>query len=198
MVVPPPYDVVAEPTDVLDHLSAAVPDDEPVALVAHSNAGLYAAALAARHDVRGLVFADAGVPSDTLSTPTAPAAFRRHLAELADDVGQLPVWSRWWPAEDVALLFPDAETEDAVLREQRRLPLAYFEADIPSPPGWQRLPAAYLAFGDTYAEELARAHERGWPTATLPGRHLHLLIDPPDVTAALLGLLVRMGLEASA
>ena len=47
---------------------------------------------------------------------------------------------------------------------------------MPTPPGWERLPAAYLAFGDTYADERAEAVRRGWPVETLPGLHLHQLV----------------------
>ncbi len=50
-------------------------------------------------------------------------------------------------------------------------------------------PQAYLAFGDTYAEETAFAHEHGWPTAVLDGAlHLHHMVDPDAVAAAVLDL----------
>jgi hypothetical protein len=53
--------------------------------------------------------------------------------------------------------------------------------------------AAYLGFGDTYAEEQALARARGWPVETRDGRHLHQLVDPVGVA----DLLVRLaGLEA--
>ena len=64
---------------------------------------------------------------------------------------------------------------------------------MPSPPGWEDLPAAYLAFGDTYADERADAARRGWPVATLQGLHLHPLVDPAGVAEALEGLLARLG-----
>ncbi len=91
--------------------------------------------------------------------------------------------------EDLDDLFPDPRPRAAVEREQRRLPLSYFAADVPTPAGWERLPAAYLAFGDTYADERAEAVRRGWPTETLPGGHLHQLVDPAGVAEAVLRLL---------
>ena len=106
----------------------------------------------------------------------------------------LPVWTSWWAGEDLSGLFPDAVARAAVEAEQARLPLAYFDAVVPSPPGWADLPAAYLAFGDAYAEERAVAGARGWPTATLAGEHLHPLVDPDGVAEALKGLLGQLGL----
>jgi hypothetical protein len=193
VLVPPPTGEVAGPGDVLDRWLSALPRDVPLVLVPHSNAGLYAAALADALDVRGIVFVDAGLPSHGPVTQTAPAELRAFLAGLVEDDGQLPVWTQWWPPEDVDGLFPDPDTRSAVEAEQARLPLAYFDAAVPSPAGWQALPAAYLAFGDTYAAERSAAGRRGWPATTLAGDHLHPLTDPAGVCASLEGLLGRMG-----
>jgi hypothetical protein len=143
--------------------------------------------------VQAVVFVDAGLPSSAPGTPAAPPSLREHLATLADRDGVLPPWTGWWPAAILDELFPDAASRAAVEGEQRRLPLSYFAAEVPSPAGWERLPAAYLAFGDTYADERAAAARRGWPTGTLPGGHLHQLVDPPGVAAALLRLLGLVG-----
>ena len=183
---------VSGPLDVLDELLAGVPDEDGLVLVPHSNAGLYVAALAARRSVAAALFVDAGLPSAEPVTPTAPPGLVRHLAGLAGRDGLLPPWSGWWPQAEVAALFPDEPTRLAVQREERRLPLDYFRSAVPSPAGWERLPAAYLGFGDGYAEELAEAGRRGWPTATLPGTHLHLLVDPVAVTDTLERLLHRV------
>jgi hypothetical protein len=55
------------------------------------------------------------------------------------------------------------------------------------------LPAGYLAFGDTNACERGRATDAGWPVRTLPGEHLHMLVDPDGVAAALTDLLGQLG-----
>ena len=86
------------------------------------------------------------------------------------------------------VVFPDAETRAEVEAEQPRLPLSYFRARLRVPDGWARRPCAYLAFGDTYAEEVAFAREHGWPVTVLDGRHLHQLHDPAAVGAAVVAL----------
>jgi pimeloyl-ACP methyl ester carboxylesterase len=178
---------VATPHDVLAGWLPQLPDDDLV-LVPHSNAGLYVAALAAARPVRGLVFVDAGLPSDGPTTPTAPAGLRETMAGLAGQDALLPPWTRWWPEESLEGLFPDPVTQARVEAEQPLIPLGYLAAQVPSPPGWETLPAAYLGFGDTYADEQASARARGWPVETVAGRHLHQLVDPAAVADAVLRL----------
>ena len=193
VLVPPPYRDVTSPEDVLDRLAAELPLNQPLVLVPHSNAGLYVAALTAARNVHGVVFVDAGLPSDAPSTPVAPPPFREFLATLVEPDGLLPPWTRWWSEDDLAGVFPNTATRDAVEAEQVRLPLSYFEATVPSPAGWQDRPVAYLAFGDTYGAEHDEAERRGWPVERLGGEHLHQLVDPDGVTTALEGLLTRLG-----
>jgi hypothetical protein len=104
MVTPSPG-VVGGPGEVVDRWLHAVPEDVPLVLVPHSNAGLYVAALAEKRNVRGMVFTDAGLPSRGPSTRTAPDAFRKLLAGLV-------------------------ETRALVEAEEVRLPLAYVEAHL--------------------------------------------------------------------
>jgi pimeloyl-ACP methyl ester carboxylesterase len=177
------------PDDVLAALLGALPVDRDLVLVPHSGAGAYVATLAATRRVVRVVFVDAVLPSLDGPTPTAPPGALDHLAGLADGDGRLPGWTSWWPEEDVAALFPDAGSRARVEAEQPQLPLAYFRAAVPAPPGWDLLPCAYLAFGRTYALELARAEASGWPVVVLAGGHLHQLVDPDAVTAELEQLL---------
>jgi hypothetical protein len=192
VLVPSLPPTVATPADVLASWLDDIPTGRDLLLVPHSNAGLYVAALAALRPVRALVLVDAGLPSRAPATPLAPPAFRQFLAGLADEAGLLPPWTRWWGPEEIAPLFPDPASRARVEREQRRLPLSYFEAEVASPPGWTALPAAYLAFGDTYAEDRAFAERHGWPVETLAGDHLHPLVDPAAVTAALVRLMAAL------
>ena len=152
---------------------------EPVTLVPHSNAGLYVAALAAGRPVEGVVFVDAGLPSSGPTTPTAPPGFRAFLAGLAGDDGLLPPWTRWWPDEDVDALFPDdAGPGPPSSAEQRRLPLGLLRR--------RRAVAARLGAAARGVPRLRghlrrgarRGPGRGWPVETLPGEHLHQLVDP--------------------
>jgi len=192
-VVPLPSRAPRCAADALGAYLAAIPSDRDAVLIPHSNAGLFVPSLAARRRVAGYVFADAGLPSDAgSSVPMTPAEFYEMLAGKADDAGLLPPWTRWWDGEDLSGLFPDARTRETVEREQQRLPLSYFEDSVPVPADWPAQPGAYLAFGDTYAAERAAAAERGWPVATLPGEHLHMLADPDGVATAITELIAKL------
>jgi hypothetical protein len=188
-VVPAMPRAPREPGEVLEHLLGQLPPDEDVALVAHSNAGLYVPALAARRPVVASVFADAALPPVSGSAPMAAPERLPMLRELADEDGLLPPWTSWWPADDVAQLFPDAAVQAAVEAEQQRLPLAYFSGTLAVPDGWVGRPAAYLAFSEAYLPGRAEVSGWGWPVRTLPGGHLHALVDPEAVAATLADLL---------
>jgi hypothetical protein len=188
-----PPEAPRDPDDVLRAIVAALPEDGDVVLVPHSNAGLFVPALSTRRRLTGYVFVDAGLPEPSGTVPLAPPGFLEYLAGRADADGVLPLWTNWW-GEDVGVLFPDAGTRERVEREQRRLPLSYFQRSLPVPAGWDDRPGAYLAFGDTYAAERAEAARRGWPARTLAGEHLHMLIEPERVTGEILALLAEIGL----
>ena len=158
--------------------------DEPVVLALHSNSGLYAPAVvdALGDQVRGVVFVDAALPG------SGAYAQRDFLAGLAGPDGLLPPWTEWWDEVDVAALFPDSEMRAQVEAEQARLPLAYYDTLPPAHDGWDRMPCAYVWFGDPYDQAAARARTQGWPIRHVPGRHLHMLVDPDAVAAALVEL----------
>lgn len=69
------------------------------------------------------------------------------------------------------------------------VPLACLDATLDVGPGWDARPAAFVAFGDTYAAERTSAIERGWPVVTLDGGHLHMLNAPDKVASAIVDLL---------
>jgi hypothetical protein len=148
-------------------------------LVAHSNAGLLVPAVARSRRVSGVVYVDARLP-ETGVHPMRPAEALAFLETKVDHSGMLPPWIRWWE-EDLSFLFPTRAAQLAGEAEMRRLPLSYF-SDLIDGTGCDELPSAYLAFGDGYAEECARAEAAGWPTLTMPdAEHLHLLVDPAGV-----------------
>jgi hypothetical protein len=64
------------------------------------------------------------------------------------------------------------------------VPFAYLTARVELADGWDALPAAYLSFGDTYAEERSDAAARGWPVSVMAGGHLHMLHAPAEVRSA--------------
>jgi hypothetical protein len=135
----------------------------------------------------------AGAGAAAGSVPTFPGDMYDFIAIKADSDGMLPPWTSWWDPADVTSLFPSTEVRESVQRAEPRLPLSYFRESVPVPAGWDSHPGAYLAFGDTYAKERSDAAARGWPVRTLPGEHLHMLVDPEQVTAELVTLLAALG-----
>ncbi|GAA1988485.1 hypothetical protein GCM10009838_59170 [Catenulispora subtropica] len=187
-VGPPPYwpRISAAVRDDLD----SVPSGLPLVLVAHSNAGYFLPTIRAElahRRVIGSVFVDAALPARSGSTPVASAERLDLLRHRAVD-GTMPRWTDWWDAADVAALFPDARTGHAVIDEQPRLPLAYFEQDVPVPEGWDDHPCSYLLFSPPYERYAAEAGRRGWRVAHLPGGHLHQIVDPEGTARQLLEL----------
>jgi hypothetical protein len=169
-------------------VGTAAGPDQPLVLVAHSNAGNFVPVIrrALAQPVLCSVFADATVPGRQGTIATADEEFRGFLRGLAGPDGRLPKWTGWWPEEDLTPLFPDARTRELVVAELPRLPLAYYAEQVPVPAGWDDHPRAYLHFSAGYDSEAQQAADRGWPVRNLPGEHLHQLTDPTAVAAALL------------
>lgn len=188
---------ITRPADILAAFTEALAKDDAPLLVPHSNAGLFAPAVAETVDALGTVFVDAALPPTTGATRLAPPRLLRFLDGLADEQGMLPPWTLWWEEDDVRRLFPSAWWRRRVETTQHRLPLSYFESTLSVPDGWTALPSAYLAFGETYAEETARARSHGWPTEVVAGRHLHMLNDPEAVAHSIVRLARRAGILAT-
>ena len=177
---------------VLEAFRMSVAMERPDLVLTHSNGGRYAALAAPGIPV---VHIDAALPPESGDeVPMAPPAMLGHLEGLADDDGVLPPWSRWWPEEDFAQVLPDAAARADLREHERRMPLSYFRSRLGAPAGWADQPQAYLAFGETYAEETAFARDHGWPTTVLDGAlHLHHLVDPDAVAEQVLALAARLG-----
>jgi hypothetical protein len=168
-----------------------------VVLVAHSNAGLFIPVIVAAlpGQVLGCIFVDAALPPSSGTAAVAPPELLVPLRDKASG-GLLPRWTDWWDEEEVAPLFPDQQTRQVVTGEQPRLPLSYYEASVPVPPGWDARPCAYLLFGPPYGELAAEARGRGWIVEHVPGRHLHQLVDPDGVARSLLAIADQMGVTS--
>ncbi|AEW98613.1 alpha/beta hydrolase family protein [Streptantibioticus cattleyicolor] len=171
-----------------------VPADQPLVLVAHSNAGLFLPAVRAGldHPVAGSVFVDAALPARTGPTPVAPPELLDFLRPLAVD-GVLPRWTDWYDEADVAPMFPDPATRKAVEAEEPALPLSYYQQRIPVPVGWDDHPCSYLLFGPPYDGLADEARARGWRVGHLPGAHLHQLVDPDGTAGHILRLTAGHG-----
>ncbi len=74
--------------------------ERPDLVLTHSNGGRFASLAAPGIPV---VHIDAALPpASGEAVPMAPPAMLEHLTELGDDDGLLPLWSRWWPEDDLA------------------------------------------------------------------------------------------------
>jgi hypothetical protein len=185
------------PGEVLKRFLAALPTDRDLVLVPHSNAGLYVPELTRRRRVIGYVFVDAILPPDGGTVPVAPQHLVTELESLANESGMLPPWTAWWGDDDLRGLYPDPDTRGRIEEQAPRIPVRYLRSTISLPLNWNRYPGAYLAFGDTYAEDRATALALGWPTATITGRHLHQLHQPDVVAERILALARQAGLKAT-
>jgi hypothetical protein len=183
---------------LIEHASAQLgrrhPADRTV-LVVHSGAGVFAPYLAQTAAADVVIFADASLPPsarDTLGPGPVPrvieAGFLPFLRGIAVD-GIVPPWPTWWPAGDLATLYPDDATRDGVNAEAVPLPLAFFEEILPPiPASWPARQLGYLKFSEGYTEIARQAEALGWPVRELPGEHLHMLVDPVGVAGAITAL----------
>jgi hypothetical protein len=145
--------------------------------------------------VLGYVFVDAILPPDGGTASVAPPNLVNELEALADTSGTLPPWTAWWGDEQSSGLYPDADTRDRIEEQAPRIPVRYLRSSIHLPVNWNSCPGAYLAFGDTYADDRATALALGWPTATIAGQHLHQLHQPAAVAEQIVSLARQAGLK---
>jgi hypothetical protein len=178
------------PQPVLAAFAGALARVRPELVLTHSNAGRYAAHVAGDLPT---VHVDAALPDRSgTPVPLAPESLLAELTAMSED-GLLPPWTRWWPEEAIDAVVPDPAWLARIRAAERRMPLSYFRFRLGAPTGWADRSQAYLAFGDTYADETRFALERGWPVEVLRGaRHLHQLLDPEAVAAAVLRLAAHL------
>ena len=165
-----------------------------VVLVPHSNAGHLAPGVSASCGGLPIVFTDAALPASFGASALVPPGLLSMLADLVDADGLLPAWTRWWPREDVAPTLP-GDWFDRIELVVPQVPFAYAEETITVPDDWERGRCGYLAFGaETYAEELARAGDLGWPMQVLADtRHLHCLTEPDETADAIRSVRALVG-----
>jgi pimeloyl-ACP methyl ester carboxylesterase len=164
--------------------------DDDLVMVTHSGAGVFAPYLiaAAEADRTAAVFAEAALPRRPGASTVVEAGFLPYLRQLADR-GIVPPWPQWWPGEDLSPLFPDEAARQSVTGEAQPLPQAFFEELLPDlPGGWPPCVAGYLVFSEPYRREADEAAEAGWPVREVPGGHLHMLVEPEAVAAAIMRL----------
>jgi len=163
-----------------------LPADRPLAIVAHSNAGNLVPGIVAGREVSAVVLLDAILPAQAGTHPVAPPQFVRRLATLADDRGLLPPWSTWFPDAAIAGLGLDAAQLARLRAAEPRVPYSFLAGTFQVSHDWARsTPGAYVAFGDGYAAERRLAASLGWRVRVLEGGHLHPLVAPVEVAAAI-------------
>jgi hypothetical protein len=167
---------------------------QPAILIGHSGAGpLLASAGTLIGEVRGYIFADAGLPIPGQTwMQTAPPGLAARVREMADQQGWLPPWPQWWGDETMAELIPDPAARRHFVAGCPRLPLAMFEEVHPRAPQWPDAPAAYLQLSEAYQDQAATARELGWPVAERMSHHLAPLTYPGMVAESLHELLGQL------
>lgn len=176
--------------DALEAYRAALDGGRDTVGIAHSNAGTYVPALVANGCLGSVVFMDAALPSSGGGTRPVVRGDLGDLVRPRVLDGAVPRWTEWWPIEDVRALFPDEATFSSVHAGAPRVPAAYLDDSVEVPAGWTHgLRAAFLAFGETYADERRLAESLGWPTRTMELGHLGHLQQPNAVADVLSALI---------
>lgn len=155
--------------DVPDAFVAGLPSGDDRVLVAQQRRRLHPPITSQHRSIIGAVVVDAVLPPRRGQVALAPPAFLE-LLRLWRTPRACSPWTDWWEEAEVAASFHDDELRYRIEREQARLPLSYFEDQLPVPEGWADRPAAILAFVDTYGRERDEAERRRWPVTTLSGR----------------------------
>ncbi len=176
-----------DPGTVLEAFRLRVDAVEPHLVLTHSNAGRYAALAAPGVPT---VHLDSTLPVESGEpTSMAPPAAAEALVGEADADGLLPPWDRWWTEEQLASVLPDAVLRRDLCEGGHPVPLAYLRSELGAPAGWADDPQAYVAFGDTRADEVALARRHDWPVEVVPGAgHLHHVVAPREVAAVVVRL----------
>lgn len=164
-----------------DFVAAAIGAD---VVVPHSNAGRFGPAVAAEVGAK-LVCLDSLLPG---REPDAEWVGFLRSRELPD--GLLAPWSTWWPRQDIQATV--GEHWDLLTTDEPRVPLQLLIDEPPAPEAWLERRSGYIAFGDTYAEQMDLADKNGWEVRRLEGEHLHLLTAPDEVAETLLDVISRI------
>jgi pimeloyl-ACP methyl ester carboxylesterase len=172
--------------------------DGPIVLVAHSGGGALLPAIRERTGgVAGYLFVDAVIPRDSTSRLDL---IREEAPEWAEELeGHLSSGERFptWTDEDLQEVVPERGLRRGLIEELRPRPLAFFTEPISVFAEWPDAPCGYLRLSRPYDPLLEDATRRGWSVAAIEAGHFHMLVDPPAVVDAMLGLLEAMSITPS-
>lgn len=162
---------------------AAVPDDVPVTLVAHSGAGPLLPVLrqAIPNPVYAYVFVDAGIPhpgTRLQMMKSEDSDWAEQFQKYLEEGGRFPNWS----SEDLSEILPDKNIREQLADDLHPRALDFFTEPIPVFAGWPNAPCVYILFSPPYKQAQAEAHQMGWQTYEREAGHFHMLVDPQAVT----------------
>jgi hypothetical protein len=131
------------------------------------------------------IFVDAVLPHPGRSWfETVPGGLRDQLRSLAQD-GVLPVWHEWFPAGSVESLLPDSAVRQRFIKDEPRLPVAFFEEPAPNAPEWATVRCAYLRLSEAYDPTADEAERLGWWVRREEADHLAMLTRPDAVAGVI-------------
>lgn len=138
-------------------------------------------------DVAGIILVNGRFPADG----RAPVEEDAPLAEMLDGLvrpnSYLPPWYRWWGSLVIDML-PDEAARKRIFSQAHCVPRALFDEPIPAPDLPRSIGQGYLTMGEMYRPSHDRAVAEGWYVAEVGGEHLHMVVAPEVVAAALVGL----------
>lgn len=164
----------------------------PIVVVGHSGScprlALVVDELVERgHVVEAMILVNGRLPEDGVVPTERDFPMSDTLDALVRPDDYLPPWHRWW-GPMITDMLPGDDARHRVLDEAKPVPRAVFDQPIPAP----ELPASvgkgYLALGDLYLPTMETARSDGFQVRRLDGEHLHMVVDPVSVAAALMGL----------
>lgn len=164
--------------------------ERPLVLLGFSAAGPRLFAAAQRTGADALVFLDARLPADGLSSVDGNTGFAELLEEQARPGGLVAPWAQWWGDELLAELIPDDGMRRRFAQECPPLPRAMFDEPLPAPAYGG--PCGYLLLSETYEGDADEARRRGWPVRRLDGHHLWPLVEPDRVADAVAEVLTEL------
>ncbi len=167
----------------------------PVVLVGHSGAGprlplVADTLLGLGYAVEAMILVNGRLPEGGVIPTERDSPMMDMLDALVRPDDYLPPWHRWW-GPMIGNMLPGDEARDRILSEAKPTPRSLFDQPIPAPAVPESIGRGYLALGELYRPALDAAVDAGYEITRLEGEHLHMVVDPALVAAALVSLDVR-------